>query len=167
MPLRKIQVAKTPNNAAPTVRSKRYANGQTFKPGAALALTGGELTEAVSPIVGATLVGIAAEGVASHPGYNLANDDQVKARTGVDQAVSYHPLEPNVEYSAALVNNSNVPIAPVQADIGQQYGLKAYNGEWVVDKSQVAANACVTITDIEPDLGCVLFKPMAARLAGL
>lgn len=166
---RTIKVARFPNTGVPETQSTQYANGQTFTIGAALALTAGQLTEAVSPIVGATLYGFAQEAVATKPGYDAANSPTVV--TNRVQEVSFARANALVTYSGLLVNGSAVPVTPTQADIGASYGLKSYavNGknEWYVDKSQTAGNACVVVVDIDTDLNCVLFKPMAARLLSL
>jgi hypothetical protein len=163
---RTIKIARFPTGGAPETTSQRYATGQTFTIGAALALTAGELTEAVSPITGATLWGFAQEAVASKPGWGIANAPTVV--TGQVQEVSAVRANALHVYSAQLVNGSAVPVVPAQADLGAVYGLKSYavNGknEWYVDKSQTAGNACVTVVDFDLDTNIVLFTVMAARM---
>jgi len=155
------------SNDAPTVISGKYATGQTFIKGAALAFTAGELVEATSPITGATLVGIALEACASRPGYDAANSPTVV--TGRKQEISYVRADDEQIFSGQLVNNSTTVVAPTQADIGVSYGLKPQTvnskNEWYVDKSQTTTNACVTIVDIDTDLNIVFFKFLSARLA--
>ncbi len=157
------------SNDAPTTLSGRYATGQTFTKGAALARTAGELVEATSPITGATLAGFAHEAVASRPGYDPANSAVVLQVTGRKQEISYVVADDEQIFSAQLVNNSAVAIAPAVADIGVAYGLKSYSvggkNEWYVDKNQTTTNACVVIVDIDTDQNIVFFKCLAARLA--
>jgi hypothetical protein len=155
------------SNDAPTVISGRYATGQTFIKGAILARTAGELVEATSPITGATIAGVALEACASRPGYDAANSPTVV--TGRKQEISYVVADDEQIFSAQLVNNSTVVVAPTTADIGVAYGIKpqvvSSKNEWYVDKSQTAANSCCTIVDIDTDLNIVFFKFLSARLA--
>lgn len=159
---RLIQPAKLSGRAGITVQSHKYATGQTFVKGAALALSSGEVIEATSPITGATLYGIALEAAGSRPGYDMGHSPTVV--TGRSQEVSVARCTRDQIFAAQLVNNSATPVTPTQADIGVNYGLKAYSGEWYVDKNQTTTNACVTIVDIDTDLNIVYFKPMEARL---
>jgi len=161
---RTIKVARTPGTTIPMITSGKYATGQTFIAGAVLALTSGELVEATSPITGATIVGIALEGVATRPGYDVANAAQTTVYTGRAQEISYVRADPTIIFSGRLVNGSATPIAPAQANIGVNYGLKAYSSEWCVDTAQVTTDACVTIVDIDTDVGVVFFKIMPARV---
>jgi hypothetical protein len=163
---RTIKVARFPAGQVPQTQSHKYANGQTFTIGAALALTAGELVEATSPIVGATLWGFAQEPVASKPGWGIANSPVVV--TGQVQEVSAVRANGLHVYSGQLVNGSSAVVTPTQADVGVNYGLKSYavNGknEWYVDKSQTAGNACVTVVDYDADTNTVYFTVMAARM---
>jgi hypothetical protein len=147
---------------APDVQSHAYATGQTFVAGAALALSSGEVIEATSPITGATLFGFAAEKVASKPGWDAANSPTVI--TNRVQEVSVYRATSSMVFSGALVNNSATVIAPAAADIGVNYGLKAYSGVWCVDKNLTAGDATVTIVDIDIANKIVYFKVMPARL---
>lgn len=163
---RTIKVARFPAGHVPETQSHQYAVGQTFTTGAALALTAGELVEATSPITGATLWGFAQEPVASKPGWGIANSPTVV--TGQVREVSAVRANGLHVYSGQLVNGTSVAIAPTQADVGVNYGLKSYavNGknEWYVDKSQTAGNACVTVVDIDVDTQTVYFTVLAARM---
>lgn len=162
MALQGIFPAKfTPGNT-PEVESIQYANAQTFILGAALQLTAGQVVEATSPITTAVLYGFSLEGVATKPGWNAANSPTVI--TGRVQEVSIARANAQTTFGSSLVNNSAVAIAPVQADIGVSYGLKAYAGVWVMDKSQTAGNSCATVVDIDTDQNLVFWKPLAARM---
>lgn len=163
---RLIKAARFTPGAVPETQSHQYANAQTFIVGAALALTAGQVVAATSPITGATLFGFAEESVATKPGWDAANSPTVI--TGRVQEVSIARANAQTTFSGQLVNNSAVAIAPTQADVGVNYGLKDYtvNGkqEWYVDKNQTAGNACVTIVDIDTDQNIVFFKVMPARM---
>lgn len=159
---RTITPARFPGVSAPDVQSILYATGQTFKVGAALTLSSGEVVEDSSPITGATIFGFAAQAAGSGLGYDAANSPTVV--TNRQQAVSVVRANSMQVFSAQFVNNSATAVAPAQTDIGVNYGLKAYSGIWCVDKNQTSSNACVTIVDIDTDRNIVFFKVMAARL---
>jgi len=161
---RTITVARTPGTTIPMITSGKYATGQTFKAGAVLALSSGELISATSPITGATIVGIALEAAGSRPGYDMANASVTSVYTNREQEISYVRADPTIIFSGQLVNNSATPVAPAQTDIGVNYGLKDYSGEWYVDKNQTTTNACVTIVDIDTQLNIVFFKILPARV---
>lgn len=162
MPLQGVIPARFPAGQVPETLRIKYATGQTFIKSAALTLSSGEVIADTSPITGATLFGFAHEAVATAPGYDAANSPTVV--TGREQSVSIARANATQTWMASLVNNSATAIAPTQADIGVNYGLKSYSGVWVVDKNQTAANACVTIIDIDTDRNLVFFKVMPARL---
>jgi hypothetical protein len=161
---RTINPARTPGTTIPMTQSGKYATGQTFKKGAVLTLSAGELIEDTSPVTGATIIGIAAEAAGSRPGYNVANSDVTTVYTNREQEISYVRADPTIIWSGQLVNNSATAVTPGQTDIGVNYGLKAYSGEWYVDKNQTAGNACVTVVDIDTQLNIVFFKIMPARV---
>lgn len=162
MPLQGCFPAKFAPGNVPEVISNKYATGQTFVKGAALALTSGEVVAATSPITGATLFGFALEAVATKPGYDAANSPTVV--TGRVQEVSIARANAQTTFGSSVVNNSSTAIAPTQALIGVSYGLKDYSGIWVVDINQTTTNACVTIVDIDVDMGLVFWKPLPARM---
>lgn len=162
---------------SPDILGMAYAAGQTFTIGAALALDGAQnIIEAVSPIVGPTLVGFAGQEVDTNPGYQLPNANVNVFTTYKTAKIAVFRANRLQVFAGILVNNSSVAIAVTQADVGINYGLKSYNvatpfglkNVWFVDKFQVGANACVTIIgfDTTPGItGLVYFKVMEARLA--
>lgn len=159
---RTIIPARLSGLGAPEVQSVKYTTGQTFKIGTPVTLSSGEVVTDTSPITGATVFGFAAENVASKPGYDAANSPTVV--TGRVQEVSVYRANRQTVFSGQLVNNSATAVTPAQTDIGVNYGLKDYSGYWYVDKNLTAANATVTIVDIDADRGIVFFKVMEARL---
>lgn len=127
---------------------KRYATGQTFKRGDPVKHSSGELVVATASETTAVFVGVALQNVGSNPGYDAANSPTVI--TGQAQTVVIALCDRNNIFKANLVNNSDTPVAAVQANIGVSYGLrKIAVGQWAVDKNITATNDCVTIVDFD------------------
>lgn len=165
---RLIQPARSGTGTVSTVQSVTNAASQSYIKGAPLYLVSGLATEMATPSTSASKIfGFALEDYQSRPGYNAANSPTVV--TGRNNEVSLARATRVTVFSAQLVNNSAVAIAPVAADMGVDYGLKSYsvssNNEWYVDKNIVTTAAPCEIVDIDTDQNIVYFKVRESFLA--
>lgn len=169
----RIFIAAVDHKTVPVVRSGRFANGETYIKGAVLGLNaGGELIELASNPADGTVVGVAAEGVFTKPGFNVANDNLVVFRTGTEQETSFYDLQkkPDMLFSGRFTDAAGVDVAPTQAIVGDVFQvLRLASGEWTVNQAAVATPD-VQIVDIVLNLGAaaagnyVLFRFLPALI---
>ena len=158
-----ITPARMSPGQVPATQSIQYATGQTFKKGAVLALTSGQVVAATAPVTGATIYAVALEPVASKPGYDAANSPTVI--TGLVQEVSSVRADSVTVFSSEVVNGSDTRITPTQALIGVDYGFRIdANGIWVLDTSLTTTNASARVVDFDADKGLVFWTFLAARI---
>lgn len=152
---RSFNTLRRTGTTVPRVQTIRYEDGQVFKDRALVVLNvNGNVQECGADP--AAVTGVALNGVASTPGYNVANDNRVNVRTGVSQEVSVAIADDEQEFSARGVNEVTDPVTPLQAHIGKQYGVKKVVDDWVIDFAD-DVNVVVQITDIFPDDGKKFF----------
>lgn len=95
----------------------------------------------------ATVRGVAMQKAGSNPGFEVANDSLVIARTGTVQGISVAIADSETEFSGAMYNAGSI-VAPLQTHIGESYGiLMLASGIWVIDETDTT-NVVVIITDI-------------------
>ena len=156
-----MQPARTPSGQVFDVQALQSVSGATFLRGAVLTFTSGEVNEGgTNPT---PIVGVALQAADTNPGFAAANNPS--PITGRQRKVSTARANDVTVFSATLTNGSSTRIAPVQADVGAQYGITAYSGVWTVDKNKTSTNARVTIVDIDTALNVVFFKFMDSHLA--
>lgn len=143
----------------PAVKGLPQANAPTFLKGYPVVLTAGLVDECgVNP---ALIAGVALADNSTNPGFAEANNPTVI--TGRSLQASIAVANDATEFSGFLVNNSAVIIAPVAADLGAQYGITKFAGNWRVDKAKNAGNARLIITSIDTFNNFVLFKFLSAN----
>lgn len=130
----------------PTIQSIEYKSGATFKK---LALviddTNGQVDECGADP--ASVLGVALEGVATKLGFGEPYASQTVFATGREAEVSVCIADRLTEFSARGVNGGTDPVAPLQTNIGEQYGVAKVNDDWVIDLAEITAKV-VEITDI-------------------
>lgn len=138
----RVFIPAVDHKTVPVVRSGRYATGQTYLKGAVLGENaGGELIELASNPADGTVAAVALEPVGSKPGFNVANDNLVVFRTGVEQETSVADLikKPDMIFSGRFTDGAGVDVLPTQAIIGDVFQvLRLANGEWTVNQAAVA-----------------------------
>lgn len=158
-----IRVHSTGGAPVPDMQPMQYATGQTFLLGAILIFSSGEVVAAsTDPTSG--IVGVAAQGANTNPGFDMANSPSVF--TGRKQTVTVFRPNDNTIFAAQLCNNSDTSIAPAQANVGGDYGLRLITGGlWAVDTS---LNDAVKVVGFSTDVyspGIVYFKFQPSALA--
>jgi len=136
-------------STVPRIQAMLYDTGQTFVNNALVYITGtGEVSECgANP---ATVAGVALNGVGTQPGYDVANSTQTLVYTGREARVSVAIADSEQEFSARGVNGATDPVTPLQAHIGQQYGVLKVGSDWVINIAD-QVNVVVQITDIALD----------------
>lgn len=160
MALQPIFAAYSEGGNVPVTRGQDYTSPATWQIGAILIFSSGLVVEGgTNPTA---IVGVSLQAGDSAPGFAAANAPTVVTyrRSAVSTAIADRI---NV-FGSQLVNNSATPIAPVQADVGAQYGLKSYSGVWVVDKNLTSTNARVEIIAIDIVKNLVMFKFLEANI---
>lgn len=154
--------ARNGPGAVPLVSYARYASADAIVEGSVLIITSGEY--ALAGADPALIAGVALQAKDTAPGYQAANNPTVS--TYRQQKIAVAVADKNTTFEATLTNNSSTRIAPVQADVGAQYGITAYSGVWTVDKNKTAANARVQIVAINTERNTVYFKWLTDHLYG-
>lgn len=147
---RRFNTYRRTGTTVPRVQFSTYDTGQTFTDHALVVITGtGNVSECgANP---PTVAGVALNGVGTLPGFDVANATQTLVYTGREAGVSVAVADGEQEFSARGVNGATDPVTPLQAHIGQTYGvLKTAGGDWVINIAD-QVNAVVQITDIELD----------------
>lgn len=147
----------------PQILRKQYVSspGAGFILGAVLVYSSGEVD------VGGTnptaIVGTALAAPNSYPGYNSANSPS--QTTWRQRWIPVAIADRRTIFYGKLTNNSSTRIAPVQADVGAEYGITAYSNIWTVDKNKTSTNARVEIVNIDLLNNGVFFKFLEAHIA--
>ena len=158
---RRIQPARGPGTAVPSVLSVAYTTGQTFKRGALLVYAAaGTVSECGADP--ATVSGVALENAGSKPGFDAANSPSVI--TGRVQEVSMAVADRITVYSMRGVNGGTDPLTPTQTMIDEQYGVLKVGNDWVLDQAEVTAKV-FEIVDIDIDNKIFFCKFMEAVLS--
>ena len=141
------QDAKT----VPSITRGPYDEAETFIKGAVLGVNSdGELVELATGAGVTGVVGVSLEDVDSGLGHNVANDNLVVWRTGVESEVSYVDLtkNPHQVFAARLTDGSGNDDTPTKALLKESRGLLLLaSGEWTVNNADVT-NDVVQIVDI-------------------
>lgn len=106
-------------------------------------------------VAASSVIGVSLEAAGSRPGNNVANDNTVVFRTGVENRFSMVDLtrNPHQVFTGRLTDGAGVDVLPTQTMIGESRGLlRLANGEWVVNNADVT-NDAVQIVDIVLSLG--------------
>lgn len=112
-------------------RAGRAASGQTWKVGAVLLRSSGELIEASADPV-ADIVGIAASNVTS---------------AAANQVVPYWPVTPFDEFEATLEDQTNENHAFVETNLYTDYALQVDSGgNWYIDENDTTNTAAMVIS---------------------
>lgn len=157
-----MQPARTAPGAVPSVVYGQYASADAIVQGSILTLTSGEYTLAGTDP--ALIAGVALQAKDTAPGYQAANNPV--PITGRQQKISVAVADRTAVFSATLTNGSSTRIAPVQSDVGAQYGVTAYSGVWTIDKAKTTTSARVSIVGINTDTNEVYFKWLADHIYG-
>jgi hypothetical protein len=170
----RVFIPAVDHKTVPVVRSGIYDAAETFIKGAVLGLNGdGEFEELTSGAGVTGVTAVALEGVGTKPGHNVANDNLVVWRTGVEDKVSVVDLQKNPDqiFSGRLTDGAGVDVLPTQTLIGEDRGLiRLGDGTWTVNNADVT-NDAVRIVDIVIADGAaahgnyVLFRFLDAVLA--
>lgn len=147
---RRFDTYRRTGTTIPRVQEILYTAGQTFDRNSLVVLdVNGSVVECgANP---AFVTGVALNGVGTKPGQDVANATQTLVYTGVETKVSVAIADREQEFSARGVNGATDPVTPLQAHIGQQYGvLKTAGGAWVINIAD-QVNVVVQITDIAID----------------
>ena len=154
MALQPIFAAYSEGGNVPVTRGLDYTSPATWQLGAVLVASSGLVVEGgTNPTA---IIGVSQQPADTNPGFQAANNPTVvtyrtsKVATAIADRINV--------FGSQLVNNSSTPIAPVQADMYAQYGLKSYSGVWVVDKNLTTTNARVEIIAIDTVKNLVFFK---------
>ena len=154
--------ARVGSGKVPSIIYGRYDSADAIVQGSVLVLAAGEYNLAGADP--ALLAGIALQDKDTAPGYAAANNPV--PITGREQKISIAEINSVTVFQATLTNGSAVRIAPVQADVGAQYGITAYNGVWTIDKAKTAADARVIVVGIDLERNMVFFRVLADHIAG-
>lgn len=158
-----MQPARTAPGSVPSVVYGKYADAATsIVQGSVLIFSSG--TYDVAGTDPALIAGVALQAQDTAPGYQAANNPN--PITGRERKISVAVADRTEVFSATLTNNSSTRIAPVQADIGAQYGITAYSGVWTVDKNKTTTAARVSIVGINTETNEVYFKWLADHIYG-
>jgi hypothetical protein len=157
---RHFKPARRQGTVIPAIRHMLYKTGEAIIVGS-LTVTDANGEQTLCGADPATVRGVAMQKAGSNPGYEVANDSLVVARTGVVQGISVALADTDQEFSGAMYNAGAV-VAPLQTHINTQYGVvKLASGVWVIDETDTV-NVVVEITDIVEaqggDPGFHLFK---------
>ena len=126
------------------LRLMKHASGQTFREGAALVLSSGEVIVAATAAAAVNTIGFATED---------ANPTLVDSRT-VDVTPNDESIVSIGHASATFLMEiwaAGARVEPAQSDVGVTYGVAAdaSNGAWYVNRSDTV-NGAVVVVDIVP-----------------
>lgn len=158
----KMSPARSGSGAVPSIIYGRYASADAIVLGSVLVYTAGEY--ALAGADPALIAGVALQAKDTAPGYDAANSPV--PITGREQKIAVAVANLVTVFQSKLTNGSSTRITPVQADVGAQYGITAYDGVWTVDKNKTAASARVIIVGIDLEREMVFFKWIADHIAG-
>ncbi len=147
---RRFDTYRRTGTTVPRIQALLYDIGQTFSDHALVYITGtGNVSECgANP---ATVAGVALNAIGTQPGFDVANSTLTVVYTGREGRVSVAIADSEQEFNARGVNGATDPVTPLQAHIGQQYGvLKTAGGDWVINIAD-QVNKVVQITDIQLD----------------
>lgn len=126
------------------------ATGATYKVGALLIGSGGDLVEGSSfTSTGGTLVGVAMQPGSNITGTHVANS---VGNAGVQTPLLYTPAFSEMVFTANIGSN-DADYTPTQADVWVKYGLSrdSTSGYWYVDANRTTTNAaCIVIGFANP-----------------
>lgn len=150
------------------VQSIPVLAAQTFKRRAWVTLDplgSGFIQECTVPVPTNKILGLAMNAAGTGPGFDVS-DSSVSSTYGLEAPSGAIPTngvssvviaDTETEFSARGVNGGTDPVTPIQAYVGQQYGLlKTAAGDWVINIAD-QTTPCVVITDIRPDFSMNLF----------
>lgn len=150
MAKRSFNTFRRTGTTVPRIQRINYEPAQTFTFGALVVLNSNGNVQECSPDP-ASVTGVALQPAATGPGFDVSDASKVLVTTGRAAAVSVAIADREEEFSARGVNGATDPVTPLQAHIGQQYGvLKTSDGSWAIDFAD-QANPIVQITDIFVD----------------
>lgn len=159
---RGFETARRTGSTVPRVIGYHYKDGQTFTDRALVFVDdadGSELKEcSANPAI---VMGVALNGVASTPGWDLPNSTRTNVVTGRVQVVSVALADAEQEFSCRGVNGGTDPVTPTQANIGLQYGVLKVGTEWVLNLADTINVVC-EVTGIRLDDNVFLVKFLKA-----
>ena len=154
--------ARTGPGSVPLITYAQYDDADAIVNGSVLVFDAGEYALAgADPTL---IAGVALQDKDTAPGYQAANNPT--EITGREQKISIAVADKNTTFWALLTETDGVPIAPVQADVGAQYGITAVSGIWYVDKDKTTTSARVLVVGIDLERGGVFFKWLSDHIAG-
>lgn len=158
--------ARVPSGTGvPDIQYLQHTSGATFKLGAIVVFSSGEVDEAAAnPTTGIVGVSLAPAGQA--PGYNAANNPVVS--TGRQRKVAIARANRQTVFLAGVVNGSSTRIIPLITYVGVSYGVTKYGNNWFVDISKSASNLVVKVVGYDDNWGTnggVYFKFLESTLA--
>lgn len=139
------------------------AASATYKVGAALIASGGDLVEGSTfTSTGHTLVGFAMQAGSNLSGTHIANSS---GNAGVLTPLLVAPAYEGVVFEGTFANN-NADVAINATDLWTAYGLTkdATSGFWYVDKNRTTTNAAVLIIGIKNIQDITLGTTKGARV---
>jgi hypothetical protein len=142
----RLTPVRHPKGKVPNIQSGKYKTGEAIVNGSMLGLdANGELilhtgTTAVD------VAGVALEGAATKPGWDAGNSPTVV--TGRVQEVSYAIADADTVFAIRQEDGSGNLVDPVQADIGDSYGVLNVSGEWRLDRSETTTKIFI-IVDVD------------------
>lgn len=166
MPATGIKIGAYAAQGMPEVREYNAKSGAAIYAGTVVIWDTGEVDDATANPTAGTVVGVALADTLSAPGYELPNASLVNHVTWREPRVQVVLASgQGTTFVSQLVNNSDVAIAPVAADVGAEYGLRLRTGgSWAVDKNLTSANARVHIVKIDTDQNLVHWKFLPAAI---
>lgn len=107
------------------------------------------------------VAGVALEAIDSKPGWSAANSPTVV--TGRVSEISYAQADTDTVYSIRQDNGSGTITAPVQADVGDSYGVLKSGNEWRIDRTEVTTYI-FRIVDVDLTEGLTFVKFLASAI---
>jgi hypothetical protein len=138
------------------------ASGATYKIGAVLSPSGGDLVEATAASPTASIAGIALQPGSNITGTHVANS---VGNAGVQTPLLMCVAADGQIFEGTFANGGN-DVAPVATDLWVAYGLTkdGTSSFWYVDKAKTTTNASVTIIAIKNIQDIVLGTTVGARV---
>lgn len=139
------------------------ASGATYKVGAALIQSGGDLIEATSfTSTGGTLVGLAMQAGSNITGTHVAGS---VGNAGVVTPLLYVPALDTVVFEATFgTGGGDVAIAATDLFVKYGFSKDATSGYWYVDKARTTTNAAVVVIGIKNKQDVTLGTTVGARV---
>ena len=157
----RVTPVRVPGGEVPDIRSGKYKTGETIVNGSLLGIdANGELI-LFTGTTAVDVAGVALEAAASKPGWDAANSPTVV--TGRVQEVSYAVANEDTVFAIRQEDGSNVLVDPVQADIGDTYGVILRGTEWRLDRSETTTKIFI-IVDVDLVNKVTFVKFIAAAL---